>query len=477
MPLLSIEFALFFIVFLPVYWCAASSPGVQNVLLLAASLGWICRISPVFAAVVLLYSSCIYLLSVLMATEKEGVRQFWLGCGVAAALTVLAFFKYYDFFRPMMMRYLGRSDLVDILMPLGLSYYTFQSLAYLVYCGKNPLGAKFSWQGLLLHLSFFPTVTAGPIIRASEFKSVDGMQPGALGQIQTASRREMVRPALAVCLIVSGLAKKWWFAGALAEGWVAPVFANPEQFGGWHVLLGMYGYTFQLFWDFSGYSDLVIGMAMLLGFRLPQNFSAPLRASNIRAFWDRWHISLSAWIRDYVYIPLGGSRKGFFRTQLNLMLAMVLSGIWHGYGWNFLVWGALHGAALVLLNCGDRLFGRNVLSGSRLFAPLAWLFTFHFVCFSFVVFNTADLADAFVLFSSLFNHAAWSMPSRADVLLGALLFSMIVLYPYLLRLFDACVRVLERVPMYLWFVLLLPVLLAVAVFAPSGIPGFIYANF
>ena len=185
-------------------------------------------------------------------------------------MTVLCFFKYFDFFRPIIQQYTGQSAVIDILLPLGLSYYTFQSLAYLVYCYREPKGERFEWHELLLHLSFFPTITSGPIIRAAAFKSIDGEQAGALAQIRTKQARQLIYPALAVGLIVLGIAKKWWLAGVLAEGWVSPVFENPAQFDGWGVLSAIYGYTFQLFFDFSGYSDLVIGLAMLLGFQLPK---------------------------------------------------------------------------------------------------------------------------------------------------------------------------------------------------------------
>ncbi|HEZ5820947.1 TPA: MBOAT family protein [Neisseria meningitidis] len=478
MPLLSVEFALFFLAFLPIYWGLAKYPSVQNLLLLAAGMGWLYHIGPVFAAIIVLYSSCVYLLGELLRSDREGTRRFWLGCGIAASLTVLGFFKYFDFFRPLIAQYAGKGGAIDILMPLGLSYYTFQSLAYLVYCFRAPHAARFGWHELLLHLSFFPTVTSGPIIRAAAFKSADGEQAGALAQIRTHRPRSPVRPALAVSLILLGIAKKWWLAGMLAENWVSPVFENPAQFDGWGVLAGVYGYTFQLFLDFSGYSDLVIGMAMLLGFRLPKNFSAPLRAANIRAFWDKWHISLSTWIRDYIYIPLGGSKKGFLRTQFNLMAAMVLSGIWHGYGWNFLIWGALHGTALVLLNTGDRYFGRNALCRLKYLAPLSWFVTFHFVCLSFVVFNTANPDDAGAVFSALFaNAGGWNAPQRADMLLLASFASVMLLYPYLQRAFDGAVKGLEKIPMWLWFIPVSAVLLLIIVLAPSGIPGFIYANF
>lgn len=478
MPLLSVEFALFFLAFLPIYWGLAKYPSAQNLLLLAAGMGWLYHIGPVFAAIIVLYSSCVYLLGELLRSNRENTRRFWLGCGIAVSLTVLGFFKYFDFFRPLIAQYAGKGGAIDILMPLGLSYYTFQSLAYLVYCFRAPHAARFGWHELLLHLSFFPTVTSGPIIRAAAFKSADGEQAGALAQIRTRQARSPVRPALAVSLILLGIAKKWWLAGMLAENWVSPVFENPAQFDGWGVLAGVYGYTFQLFLDFSGYSDLVIGMAMLLGFRLPKNFSAPLRALNIRAFWDKWHISLSTWIRDYIYIPLGGSKKGFLRTQLNLMAAMVLSGIWHGYGWNFLIWGALHGTALVLLNTGDRYFGRNALCRLKYLAPLSWFVTFHFVCLTFVVFNTANPDDAGAVFSALFANAnGWNAPQQANMLLLASFASVMLLYPYLQRAFDGAVKGLEKIPMWLWFIPISIILLLIIVLAPSGIPGFIYANF
>lgn len=156
MPLLSVEFALFFLAFLPIYWGLAKYPSVQNLLLLAAGMGWLYHIGPVFAAIIVLYSSCVYLLGELLRSDRENTRRFWLGCGIAASLTVLGFFKYFDFFRPMIAQYAGKGGAIDILMPLGLSYYTFQSLAYLVYCFRAPHAARFSWHELLLHLSFFP---------------------------------------------------------------------------------------------------------------------------------------------------------------------------------------------------------------------------------------------------------------------------------------------------------------------------------
>ncbi len=479
MPFLSIEFALFFLLFLPLYWLCRPSPRLQNLLLLAAGLGWLVYIAPLAALALAAFSLAVSLLAQLLTRSRSAAaRRWWLGAGVVLALANLVFFKFSDFFRPLLQQHSG-STLPDILMPLGISYYTFQGIAYLValYRGQSP---RLGTLQQLLHFGFFPTITSGPIIRAAAFKGSGGrLEAGMAEQIRTAAPRDMVKPALAVSLIVLGIAKKWWLAGTLGESWVDPVFENPLQYDAPSVLAAVYGYTVQLFMDFSGYSDLVIGMAMLLGFRLPENFNMPLRAYNIRDFWDRWHITLSTWIRDYIYIPLGGSRHGFTRTQINLMLAMLLSGIWHGQGWNFLLWGALHGTALVLLNIGDKIGGRReILAASRIGRLIGILFTLHFVCFSFVVFRTASLGDATLVFQSLAGQGAgWRMPELPVAALLVLFAAALAAYGLLARVFRCAAAALEKLPVWLWWLPLTAAMVLLMVLAPSGIPGFIYANF
>ena len=479
MPFLSIEFALFFLLFLPLYWLCRPSPRLQNLLLLAAGLGWLVYIAPLAALALAAFSLAVSLLAQLLTRSRStAARRWWLGAGVVLALVNLVFFKFSDFFRPLLQQHSG-STLPDILMPLGISYYTFQGIAYLValYRGQSP---RLGTLQQLLHFGFFPTITSGPIIRAAAFKGSGGrLEAGMAEQIRTAAPRDMVKPALAVSLIVLGIAKKWWLAGTLGESWVDPVFENPLQYDAPSVLAAVYGYTVQLFMDFSGYSDLVIGMAMLLGFRLPENFNMPLRAYNIRDFWDRWHITLSTWIRDYIYIPLGGSRHGFTRTQANLMIAMLLSGIWHGQGWNFLLWGALHGAALVLLNIGDKIGGRReILAASRIGRLIGILFTLHFVCFSFVVFRTASLGDATLVFQSLAGQGAgWRMPELPVAALLVLFAAALAAYGLLARAFRFAAAALEKLPVWLWWLPLTAAMVLLMVLAPSGIPGFIYANF
>lgn len=480
MPFLSLEFAVFFLCLFPVYWALAEWPHWQNRLLTAVGLGWLAMVDErgLFALAVILFSSAIYFVAAKMSARQDAEgRAYWLRVGIVLGLINLGFFKYFDFFRPQLRQMFGEG-VIDVVAPLGLSYYTFQAIAYLVSLYRHE-PVKLTWQELLMHFSFFPTITSGPIARAGEMKTADGLQRGLAAQIRTRKRRNIIKPALAVSLILLGLVKKWWLAGTLSEGWVTPVFENPMQYDALSVLAAVYGYTAWLFLDFSGYTDFVIGMAMLLGFRLPQNFRMPLQASNIRSFWERWHMTLSAWIRDYIYIPLGGNRKGFVRTQFNVMAAMLLSGIWHGYGWNFLLWGFLHGLAFIGLNCADRRFGREALALSFPWGRAAGIFvTVHFVCFTFVVFATKSLDDAALIFRALGGGGkGWLLPDLGVLAVLLALSLALVFYRRLVWLFRSFVRLLVRLPLWAWPLPLAAVLLFLMVVAPSGIPGFIYANF
>lgn len=478
MSFLSIEFAVFFLFLFPLYWGLVKFPRMQNLLLLLVSLGCIFAVHELFALAVVLFSLAIYIVAVKISDSGDILsRKYWLRVGIVLCLLNLGFFKYFDFFRPELKQWLGEG-VVDILMPLGISYYTFQAIAYLVEVYRDK-GIRLDWHELLLHFSFFPTITSGPIIRAGDFKTVDGIQTGLAVQIRIPKRRTVIKPALAVSLILLGIMKKWWLAGTLSEGWVMPVFSNPVQYDSISVLTAIYGYTVQLFLDFSGYTDLVVGMAMLFGFRLPQNFRMPLRASNIRIFWERWHITLSTWIRDYIYIPLGGSRLGFIRTQINVMVAMLLSGIWHGYGWNFLLWGFLHGVAFIGLNIGDRRFGREALALTFPWGRALGIFcTVNFVCFSFVVFATPTLSDTALVFKALFGGGSgWHMPDLGVLSVLLLMVLALLFYRKLVWLFRRFIRMLAQLPLWAWPFPISAVLLFLIVVAPSGIPGFIYANF
>src|SRR3954471_20341518 len=270
-------------------------------------------------------------------------RQIILGTAVTLHLGLLGAFKYFDFFISSanhLARLLGLEHelpFIEILLPVGISFFTFHGISYItdVYRGdvavcRNPLD-------MLLYMSFFPQLVAGPIVRAAYF----------LPQLARPST-ESIPIAPALLLILLGLFKKVVIANYLATGLVDPVFAAPADYDGPDLLFGVYGYAVQIYCDFSAYTDIAIALAALLGFRFPPNFNQPYRAERLREFWQRWHISLSSWLRDYLYKPLGGNRHGKLKTYRNLILAMLLGGIWHGAAWKFVMWGALHGGGLAV---------------------------------------------------------------------------------------------------------------------------------
>lgn len=469
MSLLSIEFFLFFFLFYFLYL----QGKFQTQLLTLASFGLLFYASPFFASVIFGYSLNIYLISRSITFSKTNTRKNILKFGIFFAIITLAFFKYFDFLKTFFQN-IELLNHYDFLMPLGLSYYIFQSIAYLTSVYKNN-DNQLTLQETLLHFSFFPTITAGPIFRVEGFKHKFGITPGFLSQIR--QPKTILRPALALSLITLGIAKKWWFAGHIAELIVDPVFSNPLSFHSLDILAAIYGYTFQLFFDFSGYSDMAIGIGMLLGFQLPMNFNMPLRAISIQDFWNRWHMSLSCWIRDYIYIPLGGNKVRFLTKQRNLLIAFLLSGLWHGATFNFVLWGFLHGIALIIQNTIKLLMPESSSRFNTLKKGFSILITFHFVTFSFLVFKTQDFTELKNILFSLLQNTHQGTLSLYAFLFIILVFEFITLYPLLDKLFNEFINVLEKTPMIFWSVIFSLLLIVICYFAPSGVPGFIYANF
>ncbi len=497
---ISIEFGLSFIAFFCLYWLLGARPQLQNLLLLCTSYLIVYlsgKAQALFALVI--FTVFIYVISIRINVSSK--PKIWLISGYMFTLLNLMVWKYFDFFRTQLGDGLDtfghNSDwLAGIILPLGISYYSFQAISYLVSLYQLRSNAQsadrqFSLPGLALYLSFFPTITAGPIARAYDARGLTDISSkpcGMLTQIYMPERRRILAPAVALCLIVIALMKNWWLSGWIADNWVDPVFANPMQYHSLEILAAIYGYTIQLFFNFSGYSDLVVAMGLLLGFRLPVNFRAPLLAHNIREFWQRWHISLSTWIRDYIYIPLGGNRHGMVRTQLNLLIAMVLSGIWHGNGWHFFIWGLLHGAGMIALNLGDLLYSRlrhctleqarNGLSKSNKAGNIiSIVFTVHFVCFCFVFFRAPTVNDAFLLLHALlYNHVNVPLTTNPFYFFSLLLLAW-MLYPLLAKFIASLYERADTLPRYSLILPLLLLLILVLICAPAGIPGFIYANF
>ena len=328
------------------------------------------------------------------ATSDRGRRRLYLWCSLGTNLGMLGFFKYADFFVESFVDLLGDLGLnvsagpLGIILPVGISFYTFQTMSYSLDVHRGVLEPTDKLLDFALFVGFFPQLVAGPIVRARDF----------LAQLAS-DDRSPIDTGRATRLILGGLFKKMVLADVLATRLVDGVFADPGGATGLETLLAVYGYALQIYGDFSGYSDIAIGIALLLGFRFPMNFDQPYRALSLRDFWQRWHISLSSWLRDYLYIGLGGNRRGRARTLRNLMATMLLGGLWHGAGWTFVLWGALHGLGLVV----ERVVADSVGEGrpGRIGRAVHAVLTFHLVCAAWVFFRAVDLERALEVFAAL----------------------------------------------------------------------------
>lgn len=315
-------------------------------------------------------------------TEVSWKRKWWVALSLFINLGLLCYFKYTNFLGHCWASLThGTFTPLDIFLPVGISFFTFQSLSYTLDVYRKEIVPLNRLLDYAFYVSFFPQLVAGPIVRARDF----------IPQIRRPLfvSREMF--GRGVFLIVSGLFKKAVISDYISVNFVERVFDNPLLYSGIENLMGVYGYALQIYCDFSGYSDMAIGIALLLGFHFNINFDSPYKSASITEFWRRWHISLSSWLRDYLYISLGGNRKGKLRQYMNLIITMFLGGLWHGASWNFVVWGMLHGIALALHKGWMALFAKKegeYTSGWHRF--LGRVLTFHFVCFCWIFFRNAS---------------------------------------------------------------------------------------
>jgi alginate O-acetyltransferase complex protein AlgI len=399
----------------------------------------------------------------------RGRARTILGIAVALHLGLLGAFKYFDFFissANQLARLLGLEHelpFIEILLPVGISFFTFHGISYItdVYRGdvavcRNPLD-------MLLYMSFFPQLVAGPIVRAAYF----------LPQLARPSTEPIpIGPAL--LLILSGLFKKVVIANYLATGLVDPVFSAPTSYGGPDLLLATYGYAVQIFCDFSAYSDMAIALAALLGFRFPANFNQPYRAQRLREFWQRWHISLSTWLRDYLYKPLGGNRDGRLRTYRNLLLTMLLGGLWHGAAWKFIAWGALHGGGLAVERMLEPWIGRRALSPVA--KIIATLVVFHFVCFAWIFFRAEDFAMASLYIGGLATGWSGGLQQAGPFVVALIALGLAGQFTPD-ALFDRVALAFARVPSWGLGAMAGIVVALINALGPEGVAPFIYFTF
>ncbi len=319
-------------------------------------------------------------------TAARWRRKLWVTLSLVINLGLLCYFKYTNFFGACWASFTGgHFDPLDIFLPVGISFFTFQSLSYTIDVYRKEITPLSNLLDYAFYVSFFPQLVAGPIVRARDF----------IPQIRRPLFVSNEMFGRGVFLIMAGLFKKAIISDYISVNFVERVFDNPALYSGVENLMAVYGYALQIYCDFSGYSDMAIGIALLLGFHFNINFDSPYKSASITEFWRRWHISLSSWLRDYLYISLGGNRKGKIRQYMNLIITMFLGGLWHGASWNFVLWGMMHGVALALHKGWMALVGRpkgERPHGIRRF--LGMLVTFHFVCFCWIFFRHAEFSPA-----------------------------------------------------------------------------------
>ncbi|MCV9921235.1 MBOAT family protein [Pseudomonas sp. BT-42-2] len=467
MSFLSIEFGLCFTLFFLLYWSLCWSVRLQNVLLLSASYALVASFSLHSLYILLGYSALVYLLGQL--TARYPGRWFNPVLLLALVLGCFYLFKYQEFFVAGAQSALAALGLtvslpvLELLVPIGLSFYAFHSVSYLVSINRREL-APAPVLDLALYLAFFPSLVAGPVNRAAHM----------LPQIRPQAMRQVLEPQRALGLIALAVVKLFFFSAWLGSEWVDPVFDTPGSASPEQVLLSVYGYSFLIYFNFSGYTNLVTGIALLLGVRLPDNFNAPYAAHNLKEFWARWHISLSRFIRDYVYIPLGGNRQGVWRGNLNMLLAMLVSGLWHGASLNFIIWGALHGVGLAIYKLFDQLLpGFARLPGAGL---LARLLTFHYVAFAWIFFRSPTLDSALEMLGDIAQVSVAGLNSSSGLLILASVL-LVASYPQWLSLLRQGFAASQRLPWQL-YPIPLALFVSLVIFASqSGVPGFIYASF
>ena len=467
----TIQFALFFVVVLTANWLLLPHRQAWKQFMLVASYvfygAWDWR----FVGLIILSTLINQAAATAMArTDAPARRKRVIAAVVAANLGILGWFKYYGFFASSFINLFGRIGvdlplpLLQITLPVGISFFTFQALSYVldVYRGQQHPAPLLDFA---VYLAFFPQLVAGPIVRSSEF----------LPQLSGRKDPRHVDATKAFGLIAGGLFKKVVVANTLAGSIVDPVFASPSQFSALEVLFAIYGYAVQIYADFSGYTDIAIGVALLMGFRFPDNFLSPYAAVSIRDFWRRWHITLSRWLRDYLYIPLGGSRLGRFLTYRNLFLTMLLGGLWHGAAWTFVLWGAFHGGLLAWERWREETRGGPAPAlATPLGRAAARVLTFHLVCLGWVLFRSNSLAQAGELLGRLAEPGA--APAVTPVVLALVVGGIAVQYvPPNLRLrFQFAASRLRPVATALGLGLFL---LALDAFGPEGVAPFIYFQF
>ncbi len=475
----SLDFAIFFPIFFILYWIVAKKITLRNVLILGASYlfygwwDWRFLFLIVFSSFVDFFVG-----HALGNSEKPKRRKLLLLLSLVSNLGLLMYFKYANFFIDSFVqsfKFFGgeiNSVTLNIILPVGISFYTFQTLSYTIDIYYKKIHPTRNILAFFSFVAFFPQLVAGPIERAKHL----------LPQFFVVHKFNYKYARSGVLLMAFGLFKKMVIADRLGI-LVNQVYNDPESYGGGALVIATIGFAFQIYCDFSGYSDIAIGASRTLGFDLMKNFDSPYFSKSITEFWRRWHISLSTWFRDYVYIPLGGSRKKEFRVYLNLFIVFLVSGLWHGAAVTFIIWGAIHGLVIVLekafANYGFKVSRKGVVKG-LIFMPL----TFVIATFAWIFFRANSMADAMYVASGVFDFSK-SNPifelglAKHEFYAACAAVGLLLIFDAIHKKYGA-IKLLDKVPMVLrqlFYVIIIFAILIFGIYGEDGVSEFIYFQF
>lgn len=423
----------------------------------------------------------------IVRTAPKWGRKAWVILSLCIDLGLLGYFKYFNFLREIVATIghelgyqLGNTSLqsityqpLDIFLPVGISFFTFQTISYVIDVYRGRIEPLHRWIDYVFYVSFFPQLVAGPIVRARDF----------LPQIYKVPAVTRAQFGEGLFLVLCGLFKKTVISDYISLNFVDRIFDAPLLYTGVENLMGVYGYALQIYCDFSGYSDMAIGIALLLGFRFNVNFDSPYQSATITEFWRRWHISLSSWLKDYLYISLGGNRKGKIRTYINLLITMLLGGLWHGASISFILWGALHGVALAI--------HKFVMGHFSSFKPLGsdmkpWrrvlgiLITFHLVCFGWILFRADSMQTVGEVLTQIFTN--FHPEVFMQFVMGYKGVFILMVIGYVMHFMPKSAEnglqaVVTRSPLLVQAVMLAVAIFVVVQFKSAGVQPFIYFQF
>lgn len=454
-------------IFLMIYALVLDKPIIKKLILILFSLFFYYKSSGPYLIIFILMIIVDYNVAILI--EKITVRLYkklLLGLSIVLSLSFLLYFKYAGFFIiNFNSLFEGNIDIPKLFLPIGISFYTFQSISYIIDVYNKEIDSTKKFVDYVFYMTFFPHLVAGPIVRARDF----------IYQIDSPLKIDKDIFKESLFRIIIGLGKKLLIADYLAK-YVDIIHSNPATYSGLENLISMYVYSFQIYFDFSGYSDIAIGIALILGYKLKENFDHPYLAENITGFWRKWHMSLSSWLRDYLYIPMGGNRKGVYKTYLFLLITMTVGGFWHGAKWTFIIWGVLHGIGLMV----HKLIGKyNFL---KVFSNKAVniFITFNYISFLWIFFRSTDTTTALESLNKIFFHTDFTQIvgfylARKEVILFIIISGLII---FLINYFKGLIiRFYNKVPIYVTLLFIIVFFQIIIQVKDNIVEPFIYFQF